>query len=54
MVAFIDQHRDTDGVESICTQLPIALSVMFYPPRAIFSIDDRSSLAAPGRRMLWQ
>ena len=24
MVAFIDQHRDTYGVEPICAQLPIA------------------------------
>jgi putative transposase len=29
MVAFIDQHRDTDGVESICALLPIAPSTYF-------------------------
>ncbi len=29
MVAFIDQHRDTYGVEPICAQLPIAPSTYF-------------------------
>ena len=29
MVAFVDQHRDTYGVEPICAQLPIALSTYF-------------------------
>jgi transposase InsO family protein len=29
MVAFIDAHRDGDGVESICTQLPIAPSTYY-------------------------
>ena len=29
MVAFIDQHRDTHGVEPICAQLPIAPSTYF-------------------------
>jgi putative transposase len=28
-VAFIDTHRDVDGVESICTQLPIAPSTYY-------------------------
>jgi len=29
MVALIDQHRDTYGVESICATLPIAPSTYF-------------------------
>jgi transposase InsO family protein len=29
MVAFVDAHRDGDGVESICTQLPIAPSTYY-------------------------
>jgi hypothetical protein len=29
MVAFIDQHRDTYGVEPICAPLPIAPSTYF-------------------------
>ena len=29
MVAFIDQHRDTYGVEPICAVLPIAPSTYF-------------------------
>jgi hypothetical protein len=29
MVAFIDQHRDTYGVESICDTLPMAPSTYF-------------------------
>jgi hypothetical protein len=29
MVAFIDQHRDTYGVEPICAQVPIAPSTYF-------------------------
>ena len=29
MVAFIDAHRDVDGVESICAQLPIAPSTYY-------------------------
>ena len=29
MVAFVDQHRDTYGVELICAQLPIAPSAYF-------------------------
>jgi transposase InsO family protein len=29
MVAFVDQHRDTYGVEPICAQLPIAPSTYF-------------------------
>jgi putative transposase len=29
VVAFIDQHRDTYGVETICTVLPIAPSAYF-------------------------
>ena len=30
MVGFIDQHRDTYGVESICSVLPIAPSTYFF------------------------
>ena len=33
MVSFIDEHRDQYGVESICTQLPIAPSV-YYEQKA--------------------
>jgi len=33
MVAFIDQHRESFGVESICRQLPIAPSV-YYEQKA--------------------
>jgi transposase InsO family protein len=33
MVAFIDAHRDVDGVESICAQLPIAPST-YYAQKA--------------------
>jgi len=29
MIAFIDAHRDEYGVESICTQLPIAPSTYY-------------------------
>ena len=29
MVAFIDAHRDVDGVEPICAQLPIASSTYY-------------------------
>jgi hypothetical protein len=33
MVAFIDQHRGTYGVESICQVLPIAPIEVFPPSR---------------------
>ena len=33
MVEFIDQHRDTYGVESICAQVPIAPS-QYYEHKA--------------------
>ena len=29
MVAFVDQHRETYGVEPICAELPIAPSTYF-------------------------
>jgi transposase InsO family protein len=38
MIAFIDAHRDTYGVESICEQLPIAPST-YYEHKARQQID---------------
>ena len=47
MVAFIDQHRDSFGVESICKQLPIALSV-YYEQKA----RERDPALIPARQRL--
>lgn len=41
MVAFVDAHRMTYGVESICTQLPIAPAT---------SYTHRARLADPSQR----
>ena len=40
MVSFIDEHRDTHGVEPICTQLPIAPSTYY---------EQKARQAAPSR-----
>ena len=45
MVAFIDQHRDTCGVESICTVLPIAPSTYFRHKAQRADPDRRSARA---------
>ncbi len=47
MVAFIDQHRDSFGVESICKQLPIAPSV-YYEQKA----RQRNPALIPARQQL--
>ena len=47
MVAFIDEHRETYGVEPICEQLPIAPSV-YYEQKA--RAADRSKLPERARR----
>ena len=36
MVRFIDQHRETYGVESICALLPIAPSTYFLRKASAF------------------
>ena len=43
MVAFVDAHRVTHGVEPICAQLPIAPSV-YYAHKAQHADPTRSSL----------
>ena len=45
MVAFIDQHRDTCGVESICTVVPIAPSTYFRHKAQHADPDRRSARA---------
>jgi transposase InsO family protein len=45
MVAFIDAHRDVDGVESICAQLPIAPST-YYARKAQQQDPTRRSARA--------
>ena len=45
MVAFIDQHRETCGVESICTVLPIAPSTYFRHQAQHADPDRRSARA---------
>ena len=45
MVAFIDAHRDEDGVESICAQLPIAPST-YYARKAQQQDPTRRSARA--------
>ena len=47
MVAFIDQHRDSFGVESICKQLPIAPST-YYEQKA----RQRDPALIPARQRL--
>ena len=47
MVAFIDEHRETHGVEPICTQLPIAPST-YYEYKA--GAADPARLAPRVRR----
>jgi len=47
MVAFIDQHRDSFGVESICKQLPIAPST-YYEQKA----RERDPALIPARQRL--
>jgi len=47
MVAFIDEHREAHGVESICEQLPIAPSV-YYEQKA--RAADPSKLPQRARR----
>ena len=45
MVAFIDQHRDALGIESICTALPIAPSTYFRHKAQQVDPDRRSARA---------
>jgi putative transposase len=45
MVALIDQHRDTYGVESICATLPIAPSTYFLHKAAQVAPGDRCARA---------
>jgi putative transposase len=45
MVAFIDAHRDVQGVESICTLLPIAPSTYFRHKAQHADPDRRSARA---------
>ena len=40
MVAFIDQHRETYGVEPICAVLPIAPSTYFLQKAQASRPDD--------------
>jgi len=47
MVAFIDQHRDSFGVESICKQLPIAPSVYYE-----HKVRQRDPRQVPARQRL--
>ena len=44
MVRFIDQHRATSGVESICRQLPIAPSTYFRHKARHADPTKRSSI----------
>ena len=46
MVAFIDIHRDVDGVEPICAQLPIAPST-YYAQKAQARDPAKRSARAP-------
>ena len=46
MVAFIDQHRDTYGVEPICAVLPIAPSTYFVHKAQQQDPTTRSARAA--------
>ena len=41
-MSFIDAHRDADGVESICRQLPIAPST-YYEHKALEADPQRLS-----------
>jgi len=50
MVAFIDDHRETYGVEPICAVLPIAPSV-YYERKA--RERDPSRLPARAKRDAW-
>jgi transposase InsO family protein len=45
MVAFVDQHRDTYGVEPICAQLPIAPSTYFLYKAHVADPARRSARA---------
>ena len=45
MVTFIDQHRDTYGVEPICEVLPIAPSTYFLRKAQAETPDTRSARA---------
>src|SRR6266542_3148146 len=42
MVAFIDEHRETQGVESLCSELPIAPSTYFATKAEQEDGDKRS------------
>src|SRR5688500_17259274 len=48
MVAFIDQHRDTYGVEPICAVLPIAPSTYFLRTAQQQDATKRSARARRG------
>jgi len=45
MVAFIDQHRDTYGIESICATVPIAPSTYFLHKAAVADPSARCARA---------
>lgn len=45
MIAFVDQHRDTYGVEPICAQLPIAPSTYFLHKQQAADPTRRSARA---------
>jgi hypothetical protein len=60
MVAFIDAHRDTYGVEPICAMLPIAPSTYYEPkaraadPRRQPTRTQREARLGPEIQRVWQ
>ena len=60
MTAFIDEHRETYGVEPICAELPIAPSVYYEHKRREREPDGRSARAKrddelrPQVRRVWE